>query len=258
MSLSYCPVTAQVVSTDPENHAVYVQFQQQGNEQPTLPARVLVIGPFDGRNIIQKPLPRRGTIGLVVAVNGDPRSLVWLGSIAANGQDAITSGPGNDFIEYSSHFSGFYSYMDESGNSAMQWPDGTLLTVGVSGAPALYWHSTGSGQRQRVPLTTAERVPIPPNPFPVEINHATGTKIQIDSSGNVNVSGVANINIHTPSGDVNLGDLLNSVYQLVDSRFVSLFNNHQHSGVQSGGSNTGTPTTTMAIGSQTTVKTFAN
>jgi len=252
----YCITSAQVVATDPENHAVIVQFTKQGNEQPTLPVRVMVVGPFDGVNIVQKPLPRRGTIGLVCAVNGDPRSLVWLGSIAANGNDAITSGPGNDFIDYESHFSGYYRFMDESGNTAEQWPDGTLLTIGTSGSPALYGHSTAGGSRQRVPV--GQRVNSVPSAFPVNLDHATGSKVQIDGSGNISVSGVGSINIHTPSGQISVGDLLNTVYRLVDERMVSLFNGHVHSGITPGGNNTGTPTTTMAVGSQTTTKTFAN
>ncbi len=42
--------------------------------------------------------------------------------------------------------------------------------------------------------------------------------------------------------------------RFVDDRFVTLFNNHVHSGVDSGPSNTGVPTSTMSTGSHCTDK----
>jgi hypothetical protein len=259
MAFPFCLVSAQVKSTDPDNHAVYVQFLQQGNESPVLPARVLTHGPMDGLRITQQALPGRGTVGLVCAVNGDPRSLVWMGAIAANGQDAITTGPGNDFFEYKSTFSGYYEYQDEGGNTAMQWPDNTLVTVGVSGAPQLFYHRIDStGKRARMPVPRSAQVANPPSPMPINVNHSSGTKITIDGSGNVTVSGASNIILTTPNGNVDIGNIVNTVYRLVDERMVALYNNHIHTNVTNGTGETGPPATPMAVGSETTLVTFAN
>src|SRR5271156_1588319 len=99
---------AQVISQDPDNYSVIVSLSQNAGEGPTTSVRVLTPGPLDGLLISQPPLPRRGTLGIVAALDGDPRSMVWLGALPLNAQDAITVVPGSQNINFHSHFSGFY------------------------------------------------------------------------------------------------------------------------------------------------------
>ena len=55
-----------------------------------------------------------------------------------------------------------------------------------------------------------------------------------------------------------LGNLAATMRQLVDDRFVSLFNAHKHAGIQSGGEDSGIPTTTMTTGGHCTDKLKGN
>ncbi|MBU6246472.1 MAG: phage baseplate assembly protein [Xanthomonadaceae bacterium] len=66
--------------------------------------------------------------------------------------------------------------------------------------------------------------------------------VTVQSDGQVNVTGAG----------IGIGAIGDSLQKLVDARFVALFNAHVHGGVQAGGSNTGTPTVAMAVGSHTT------
>jgi len=247
---------------------------QQGAESPVLPAKVLTTGPSDALRIEQRPLPAKGTTGVVMALNGDPRSLVWLGAYPANCNDAITSQDDDQFIDYSSHYSGYFRHMDEAGNVTQEWPDKTQVIVGT-GPPTLYRHIVGqSGTQEVVEMTYADRVATPPNnPYPVIINHASGTTVTIASAGDISVNSpktikiVATGNISITSmatcfieGDtkVNISGHGGTTYRLVDERLISLFNNHDHSGVQTGGGITGPPTSQMSIGAQTTTITYAD
>jgi hypothetical protein len=126
--------------------------------------------------------------------NNDPRNGVWVKSIYTQQQDAITSAPDAPFTHYLSEWSGYWEHRDDSGNESRVFPDGTSLTYSETGAvPATYRHIVNPDQSQsRVALTQAERVPKPPAPFIFNMNHASGTNIQVDSAGNVSATGNPN------------------------------------------------------------------
>lgn len=66
---------------------------------------------------------------------------------------------------------------------------------------------------------------------------------------------IVNTNAMIDSDGTNLllgDDAIGSLYRLVDERFVSLFNDHVHDGVQGGAGSTNNPTTTMTTGAHCT------
>jgi len=231
-----------------------------------LPARVLIHGPCDGLRIKQEALPGRGTVGLVVAVNGDPRSLVWLGAIPANVQDAITTGPGDDFVKYESHWSGFYSMMDEAGHYTSVFPDGSSLTIGALTLPTTYRHIIGTdGKQDRVPMQPGDRVKNVPGAFPFQFSAANGITIKGDVKGNLTISGQENIRITTTNeiiintpAKILEGNTTQPTYRLVDERLIALFNSHTHGGVETGPGESSGPSVQMAVGAETTTVLYAN
>lgn len=76
--------------------------------------------------------------------------------------------------------------------------------------------------------------------------------VEIDVIGpTVNVTATAAVNVTAPS--INLGSNGEALHKMVTDAMVALFNSHTHSGVQAGGGNTGTPTTTMGAAQLTSV-----
>jgi hypothetical protein len=184
---------AQVSATDPDNYSVYCFLCTQAGQGPTVPVRVLVPGACDGVRINQAALPGRGTIGVVGALDGDPRALVWLGAVPANANDGINTIPGQNNLEHMKHFSGYWELLDEAGNTTMYWPDSSNMVIGPTSG-VLNNHRVVNGTRQVQTLAPGGITANKPSPFPVTFTHSTGTYINIDPSGNVTVSSVAAIN----------------------------------------------------------------
>ncbi len=178
---------AQVIGHAPEQHGLLVMLPS--GQFITNPIRVLKSGPCDGLRIHQTALPGRGTWGLVLFPYDDDRNGVWIGAFEANLIDAITTTAGEPFTEYSAHWSGAWELMQDDGEWCKSFPDGTYVVV-ASGTikPTTYRHIVNPDQTQsRVVFTDADRIPTPPSPWYYRIQHATGSYIEIDPSGNVSV-----------------------------------------------------------------------
>jgi hypothetical protein len=249
-----------------------VLFQSTGQE---LAADVLMLLDYaDAVRVKQKPLPQIGSWGVVIFPYGDIRNGIWLGAYLPSGLDAMTatqasgSAPTDPFIDYESTFSGHWRLLDGLGNLAEQFADGSYI-VAASGTtlPTAYRHTVdASNAQQRIPFTYAERVTAPPSPFNFFFKHATGTTIEVDTSGSVAVSGVSALNIviggttlsigNTGTATIALagGDKLNitqggsspSDFLTLVSKLIDKFNNHTHKLVQAGTANSGTPTTNLS------------
>jgi hypothetical protein len=152
----------------------------------------------DGLRIRQKSLPGRGTWGVIVFPNGDQRNGVWIGAYNAILADAITSGPGDDFIEYFSHWSGYWDYLSESGDKTIAFPDGTTITITESGtAASTYRHVVDQNHNQlRVPVAQTDRIPTPAPAKIITVTHASGTKVNVDAAGNVTTTVVGDSTIN--------------------------------------------------------------
>jgi phage baseplate assembly protein gpV len=202
-----------------------------------LTVRVLHYGPFDGLRVKQTQLPGRGTMGVVLFPYSDMRNGIWLGAISQNLVDAVTSDDGAYFDDYEAHWSGFWKLLQQTGELTTVFPDGSEVLVGNTTAPTTYHHTVNpQNQQERVALTQAERVPTPPAAFPMTVNHASGTVIQIDANGNATINaGSASVTIS--GGTINL-DTANLMIN--GTNFITLFNQHVHPDPEGG--DTGAPT----------------
>lgn len=219
---------AQVMAQDADDRTLTILLRD-GQMLSHVP--VLHYGPADGVRINQAALPGRGNVGVVALLNGDINSAVWLGAFQSALMDAIGS-PTDPFLEYLSHYSGYWSSLTSSGATTQVWPDGTQMVVGTGFSPQRHVVN-GTGQRVSVTFTQEERVPSTPSPFPVQLTHATGTEVEIDSSGNAIVSGVGNVSIFSP-GTITLqaasiilsdgGDAL----ALLNTGAYTIYNEHTH------------------------------
>lgn len=258
-----------VTAHAPNIHGVNVTMRTSG-QALGWPVRVGLNNAADGLRISQRPLPGIGTWGIVAFPYGDERNGTWLCSILPSSIDAITTN--NDkldpFLDYESHFSGYWSLLDGLGNMSMQWPDGSYFTVASGTAlPTLYRHTVDGNQaQQKTPLTHAERVSNVPNPFVMQYVSAAGTSVVVDVSGSVTVSGATNatmdltfngahINVDT-SGNISLnttgvinhelnGASASDALVLV-SKLVTWLANHTHTDPQGGV--TGTPVQSITSG----------
>lgn len=267
-------VQAQVIAHADDNSAVYVQFKS--GQLPGAPIKMMYQGYADPLRVKQTPLPQRGTWGVVMFLNGDIRNGLWLGAFYPNQMTALTSpASGTDpAIDYEAHWSGYWRQMDGGGNMAMQWPDGSSLTVAAAtGMPTVYRQVVNGQQKQvQAPFTMAQRVTTTPSAFVMDLNHSSGFRITVAANGDLAITGSASghgskatvsmagttlvMNSPQISGDgwVTL-DLIGGAkleiqqasagatdFLVLVSKFLTLFNNHVHSGIQAGGSNSGTPT----------------
>ena len=194
MSRPFFPLLAigTVVSHHPERHAVYVMLRS--GQMPGNPIPVAIDGPADAVRVSYGELPSKGTWGLIAFPNNDPRNGVWVCSYYSQNQDAITNGPTDAFTSYKTEWSGYWEHRDSAGNDTKVYPDGTRITCSATGeAPTTYRHVVdGNNLRQRTEFTQAERVSVTPPPFILDVAHASGTLLQVDGTGNVNVTGNAN------------------------------------------------------------------
>ena len=192
----YPIATAMVISHDPEGGGVNVMFKS--GQIAGHPVK-MGYDQADGLRIRQRALPGKGTWGIVVFPNGDQRNGVWICSINSILVDAITSGPGDDFVEYFSHWSGYWDYLSENGDKSITFPDGTSITITESGSPAqTYRHIVDQNQQQqRIPVAQTDRIPAPAPAKIINITHASGTKAVIDALGNLTVTvvGASTVNV---------------------------------------------------------------
>lgn len=270
---------AVVIGHGEDNGSVFVQFRT--GQMPGAPVRMLYQGYADPLRVRQVPLPQRGTWGLVIFPNGDIRNGLWLGAYYPNQADALTTpATGTDpAMDYYAHWSGFWSLLDGGGNFAQQWPDGTSLTVAAAtGVPTVYRHTVDDQQAQtKRAFTMAERVATTPAAFYLDLVHSTGLRVLVDVDGNLTITGNAsghgsrltmtfggttltmNTGVSGAQGNVSLalagtdvfsitqGGAADNDFLVLVSKLITLFNNHVHSGIQVGGSNTGTPTASATV-----------
>jgi hypothetical protein len=210
-----------------------------------------VWGPADALRVKQQPMPVKGTWGLVAFPYGDDRNGVWLCSFYSNLQDAYTN-PLDPNAEYDAHWSGTWSLLDGLGQYAKSFPDGTYVVLGEEpGLPAPTRNVVNSRQvRESTPYTAADRVSAVPSPRALRVHHASGTEINIDTSGNTSVTGASGASLSfnfggtlvtvNSSGQVSIampgsenfkvsndGNPATDALVLV-SKFLSEFNTHTH------------------------------
>lgn len=192
---------------------------------PYIPVKVLYNGAADALRINQKPLPGIGTHGTVIFPYGDARNGEWLGATYPSGMDAIQS-DGTDtapFVDYESHYSGYWKLLDGLGQLATVFPDGSSFTVGAaSGVPVPNRHIVEGNVRSAQPLTQGQRVASVPPPFTLTLGLSATGKLNLTVNGAVPTD----------------------FYVLV-SKFIAQFNTHTHTDVTPGSSNTGPPTTAL-------------
>lgn len=226
-----------VVGYNPQDQdSVVVMFPNSG-QIAGYPVKVLHRGAADFMRIDQDPLPTRGTWGLVAFPEGDVRNGIWLGSYYPAKANAVTSPPGDPTVRYHAHYSGDWDYLDGAGVEAHQWADGSYFVAGSGALPTAYRQTVDENQTvSRLAYARSARIPSPPSAFPFTYVHESGTSISVDVSGNVTVALAASKVLNITQGGAAASDFLALV-----SKLVTAFNNHVHTGVQSGGSNTGTP-----------------
>jgi hypothetical protein len=196
-------VRGQVVAHDPP-WGVRVAFRTTGQQASfrVQMGRDWAAGP----SARQKPLPQIGTWGLVSFPEDDLRNGVWICSYYPSQIDALTTTQASGFaatdphIDYNAHFSGDWSLLNGSGFYSKQWVDGSYLTIASGvGLPPVYRHIVASGNVQQTVVypfsdgTSGSRRPTPQSPMYYDYHHATGTRIYVDTSGSVMVSGASGI-----------------------------------------------------------------
>lgn len=227
---------AWVTGYDAPNHRLYV-ILHDGQQLP-VPVRVLINGPADLNAVNQVEMPKRGTKVVVGFINHDLRNGILLGSFFGTGANTITSNSAQPFLNFFSHWSGNFEYMDQLGQTVNWYPDGTYIQVAqdVSALPTLYQHTLDSGgNQQMVAVSPTSRVANTPSPgFKIFIKHSSGTTVTIDNSGNViiGLNGGATFQLDSDS------DALALV-----SKLLNAFNNHTHGAVYPGSGVSGPPYT---------------
>lgn len=273
-----------VVAQDPDGGGLIVSFKS--GQLPGFPIRMGYWGPADGQRVKHPAMPGRGTWGLAAFPGGDIRNGVWLCSIYANQVDALTAPVGDPFQEYDAHLSGYWRLLDGAGQEAVQWPDGSYLVI-ASGTilPTTFRHIVDQNQvRQRIAFTRADRIPSPPTAYQFTLNHQSGTNLNINGAGalslsvtgamtltsigavlasglstctlqfggtTVEIDATGNVIIKMASGatfQLTQGALSANDFLPLVSKLISAFNSHVHSGVTTGGGNTGAPTSNWASG----------
>ncbi|HTU54752.1 MAG TPA: hypothetical protein VMF62_12350 [Acetobacteraceae bacterium] len=267
---------AQIISVDSDYNRVFVRLFTKVWEGPAMAAQVLIPGPCDGVRIVQRQLPQIGTLGVVVPLDGDMRSLIWLGAIPLSANDAINTIEDQTFTSSEITWGGRWKIEDESSSISEMYPDGTSIQIGPNQNSPSGHRVNAAGLRAVVPLAQSDLVSNTPSPFPLTVTHATGTKVQISESGAVLVSGVStvqaidgsgcswtlqnngtmfvsgnllvagNIAAYSASGSATF-TVSGSIAATEDIIASTAGNNisvtdHTHGGVQSGGSQTDAPT----------------
>ncbi len=239
---------AQVVSQSPPNK---VMVLYPSGQMPGIPVTVVSDGPADALRVKQHALPTPGTWGIVAFPAGDIRNGVWLGSLYAQNVQAYTNTTDPHF-EYDSHYSGYYKWLDQTGNQNIYYPDGTAVVVGTATSPDPTFRQIVNADQSSgsVEFTPSERVPSTPSPFNYTVLHPSGAQVQIEANGAVNITVATGQTLNINLNGQSVTDAL-----VLVSKFISEFNAHTHSDPEGG--NTGTPNTplTAADVESTLVKT---
>jgi hypothetical protein len=182
-----------VMAQDGDNYRIMVAIMGgTGAQMTTLPVEMALQGHNDGCCGDFPPLPRVGTHGTVVFTRGDMRNGRWIGSHRSNLTDASPHTATNPNLRYKADFSGGWQLIDEVGQAAHVWADGTSVLLSGAAMPVPTRHTVNaSGARQTVPFAAAQRNPNPPSPFPLTLRHGSGVQVTVTPSGATAVSGVA-------------------------------------------------------------------
>lgn len=170
-----------------KNNTLMVMLRS--GQQLGTPVNCTYDGLADNYCIDQQPLPIVGTWGLIGFVYADDRNAFWIKSLYIQPGTAINKGiSGTDnTVKYQSHPSGDFTYLDESGTNAHFYADGsTFLTSTNTTFPEFPINVVQNGQITQVPLANSDR--ITQNTFNFSFNHASGTDVEIDSTGNTSVT----------------------------------------------------------------------
>ncbi|MDO8357323.1 MAG: phage baseplate assembly protein V [Nitrospirota bacterium] len=239
---------AQVVEAVPINHALRVLLPSltgilNGSSTGGITVHVMEhrAGVYSG----DLDLPRKGDWGLVVFPHGSDQYPVWLGSLY---QDFNTLATANPNEKISHHESGVWTKTDANGNVECAYPDGSYLRIGSGTA-------LSARTRQRRQGSSRETIPydVPDKPVPtVFFSHSSGTTFTIDPSGNLTISGAADVTVQSQQAGphVHLGgtaseDFLAKLGGL--AKIVAAFNAHTHGGVQGGAGSTAPPATPITL-----------
>lgn len=180
----------QVVAVDPRRRRLTVQLASAQQ----IEVRMGYHGPADAVRVSHRPMPGRGTWGLIVFPDGkDNRNGVWICASYPAFVDALTTDD-DQFMDYESHWSGAYEVMDQQGRWTKSFPDGTFIQVSDSTTkPTMYRHTVDGQQNQQLTaFSDSERVPNPPSPRHLFVSHPSGTTAHIDPAGNTTVDGAPN------------------------------------------------------------------
>jgi hypothetical protein len=177
---------ARVLAVDVQNRRLTVELPSR----QIVVVRMLIHGPADGVRVNHPAMPGRFTDGLVLFPVNDNRNGFWIGSVYKSQTDALTTND-DPFLEYNSHWSGAYEWMDGQGRWTKSFPDGTYIQVSDSTTkPTTYRHTVDTDQNQQLTqFTDSDRVPKPPSPRHLFIKHASGTTQDTDPKGNLTVTG---------------------------------------------------------------------
>lgn len=226
-----------VIAQDPPGGGLAVQLK---NSNQIINIKMGYDGMADAFRINQKPLPSKGTWGLVAFVDGDIRNGVWLKSYYPSQTDAILSDTGDPFDDYTANWAGGVT-LERGSDGAFfkEWPDGTQLIVGPgTDFATIHRHIVNPDQTQdRKVVSAADRVPAPPDPFTVTVVTASGTTVQVASTGAVSVLLPSSEPLIISQGGAPATDHLTLV-----SLLCAFFNAHVH---PDGGGNTGPPVVPM-------------
>lgn len=258
--MNFLFTTARVTAHNPP-FGIQVVFQTTG-QNPSFP--VTMLRPTAGAyQVHQLPLPQIGSWVVVFFPRGDLRNGICLGAYYPSQLDALTTTQASGasatdpFNEYHASYSGDWWMLDGTGNFSRQFADGSFFVAGSDAAlPTVYRHTVdGSQTQQIVALPFSDRVPSPPAAYKFHFETVSGTKFDVDSSGNVAVSGAPgatltfafdNISITfggsgatvtlpgSETFNISQGGGAASDFLVLVSKFITKFNAHTHSGGGSG------------------------
>ena len=192
----------QVVGYGP-NRTLYVQLRSGQNI--STPVQYSYDGYADAYRIDQNPLPQIGTWGVILFPYRDDRNGIWIKSVYIGQTTAWSMGEsGSDnFVNYHAHGSGYYTYEDQSGQCYTFYPDGTYVCESsVTTLPTINRNVIANDAISQTPVTVAERQLASPRNF--FISHVSGTNGLIDPSGNVTlkIASGATFQIENATGQI--------------------------------------------------------